>query len=556
MKKTLALVLIFMLCFGVVAGAEMNIEVVDLYEDVVEISGEAEKGEMVYVSVFNPGFSSQDLPLNANDALIFYDSIVAGEDGFSLDAKLHSRTNADGGIYKIMVTTESTVEEKDFNYYFYGKKIQAIRDVNESDNLSEIVDNIYTIYSLADSDVYKTTAGATIAGVLSSLPDIEEDVNIMNNVLRTSLCVAAYKDGNEVLIEDGTVMYADMFSPEEDIYNDYLTNLSSGGVDSVHEKLLGAECESLDEIKEKFEEFTLLNLICNYKDEGYGHVKTVFSKYGEIFEEYGIDTSDVTKVKDKTSVYKALANSHCESMSDLADVYEKALKKSTSSSDNGGGGGGGGGSSSATDKYPNVVPQVSDTTAGTGFVENNTLPFEDISQEHWARESILKLYKSKVISGKSRTSFAPDDTVTREEFAKMLVIALFGESTDTTTQFSDVTGWSVPYVAKASKLGIVTGIAEGIFSPGATVTREQAATFAARALKAKNFTFEKEAKTFNDDESISEWAKEGVSLLSSEGILVGRENGEFDPLTGVTRAEAAKIIYESLKLIGGADVEA
>ena len=68
--------------------------------------------------------------------------------------------------------------------------------------------------------------------------------------------------------------------------------------------------------------------------------------------------------------------------------------------------------------------------------------------------------------------------------------------------------------------------------------------------------FEKEAKTFNDDESISEWAKEGVSLLSSEGILVGRENGEFDPLTGVTRAEAAKIIYESLKLIGGADVEA
>ena len=189
-------------------------------------------------------------------------------------------------------------------------------------------------------------------------------------------------------------------------------------------------------------------------------------------------------------------------------------------------------------------------------MENNTLPFEDILEEHWARESILKLYKSKVISGKSRTSFAPDDTVTREEFAKMLVIALFGESTDTTTQFSDVTGWSVPYVAKASKLGIVTGVAEGIFSPGATVTREQAATFAARALKAKNYTFEKEAKTFNDDESISEWAKEGVSLLSSEGILVGRENGEFDPLAGVTRAEAAKIIYESMKLIGGADVEA
>ena len=556
MKKILASLLTFMLCFAMVANAEVKVDVIDLYEDVIKISGEAVAGEEVFVSVFNPGFSSADLPLNANEALIFYDTVFAGEEGFSVDAKLHSRSNSDGGMYKIMVTTKNETVETDFNYYFYGKKIQAINDANSNDDLSLIVDNIYTVYSLSDSDIYKTTSKETIADILEALPEIEEDVNVMYETLSSSLCIAAFKDGNENLVSDGTVMYADMFSPDEDIYNDYLTNLSSGGVDSVHEKLLGAKCESLDEIKEKFEEFTLLNLICNYKDEGYGHVKTVFSKYGEIFEEYGIDTSDVTKIKDKTSVYKALANSDCKSMSDLADVYEKALKKSTSSSDNGGGGGGGGGSSSATDKYPNVVPQVSDTTAGTGFVENNTLPFEDISEEHWARESILKLYKSKVISGKSRTSFAPDDTVTREEFAKMLVIALFGESTDTTTQFNDVTGWSVPYVAKASKLGIVTGIAEGIFSPGATVTREQAATFAARALKAKNYTFEKEAKTFNDDESISEWAKEGVSLLSSEGILVGRENGEFDPLAGVTRAEAAKIIYESMKLIGGADVEA
>lgn len=556
MKKVFASLLIFMLCISMTVCADVKVEVIDLYEDVIRISGEASDGDNVFVSVFNPGFSSASLPLSANDALIFYDTAIAGNGEFSVDAKLHSRNNSDGGIYKIMVTTEDKTEELDFNYYFYGKKIQAIRDTNTSDDLSDIVDNIYTIYSLSESDIYKTTSKETIAGVLENLPDIEEDVNVMNDTLKKSLCIAAYKDGNEKLVADGTVMYASMFAPDESLYEDYLGNLSSVGIDSVHEKLLGAECESLDEIKEKFEELTLLNLICNYKDSGYGHVKTFFAKYDESFEEYGIDTDDVSKVNDKTSVYKALANSHCESMSDLADVYEKALKKSTSSSDNGGGGGGGGGSSSATDKYPNVVPQVSDTTAGTGFVENNTLPFEDISQEHWARESILKLYKSKVISGKSRTSFAPDDTVTREEFAKMIVIALFGESTDTTTQFSDVTGWSVPYVAKASKLGIVTGIAEGIFSPGATVTREQAATFAARALKVKNFESDKEAKIFNDDESISDWAKDSVSLLSSEGVLVGRENGEFAPLDNVTRAEAAKIIYESLKLIGGADVEA
>ncbi len=555
MKKVFASLLIFMLCISMTVCADVKVEVIDLYEDVIRISGEASDGDNVFVSVFNPGFSSASLPLSANDALIFYDTAIAGNGEFSVDAKLHSRNNSDGGIYKIMVTTEDKTEELDFNYYFYGKKIQAIRDTNTSDDLSDIVDNIYTIYSLSESDIYKSTSKDTIAEVLENLPDIEEDVNVMNDTLKKSLCIAAYKDGNEKLVADGTVMYASMFAPDESLYEDYLGNLSSVGVDSVHEKLLGAECESLDEIKEKFEEFTLLNLICNYKDSGYGHVKTFFAKYDESFEEYGIDTDDVSNVKDKTSVYKTLANSDCDTLEELADIYKKALKKADSSSDMGGGGGGGG-ASSATDKYPDVAPQVSGTTEGTGAVENTYLPFGDVSDDHWARESIFRLYKSNVISGKSASSFAPNDTVTREEFAKMIVIAFFGKPNETTTNFTDVTGWSVPYVSKAANLGIVNGIAEGIFSPGASVTRQQAATFVARALKVKNFESDKEAKIFNDDESISDWAKDSVSLLSSEGVLVGRENGGFAPLDNVTRAEAAKIIYESMKLIGGADVEA
>ena len=63
--------------------------------------------------------------------------------------------------------------------------------------------------------------------------------------------------------------------------------------------------------------------------------------------------------------------------------------------------------------------------------------------------------------------------------------------------------------------------------------------------------FENEPQEFDDEDTISSWAKESVGKLASEGIVSGRDNGLFFPLENMTRAEAAMLIYGAMNRAGG-----
>ena len=45
-------------------------------------------------------------------------------------------------------------------------------------------------------------------------------------------------------------------------------------------------------------------------------------------------------------------------------------------------------------------------------------PFEDVGESHWAYPYIDDLYQRGVIKGKTETTFAPHETVTRAQFAR------------------------------------------------------------------------------------------------------------------------------------------
>ena len=72
-----------------------------------------------------------------------------------------------------------------------------------------------------------------------------------------------------------------------------------------------------------------------------------------------------------------------------------------------------------------------------------------------------------ILSGKGEGIFDPESPVTREEFVKMLVLALFPDETGTGSPYSDVDAsmWSFPYIAAANRLGLVYGFTDGGFSP-------------------------------------------------------------------------------------------
>ena len=59
-----------------------------------------------------------------------------------------------------------------------------------------------------------------------------------------------------------------------------------------------------------------------------------------------------------------------------------------------------------------------------------------------------------------------------------------------------------------------------------------------------------EYKGFADDAAIAGYAREGVYLLRSLGIVDGDENNCVNPEESISRAEIAKIIYLALEQIG------
>lgn len=123
--------------------------------------------------------------------------------------------------------------------------------------------------------------------------------------------------------------------------------------------------------------------------------------------------------------------------------------------------------------------------------------------------------------------------ITRMEFSALIVRLyeyLSGEEVIVkyNSPFKDTDDISV---IKAYELGIVTGTGNGLFSPKAILTREQASTMLARVYQRvfdKSLNIEGVSK-FSDHDLISSWAKEPVYFMAKNDILKGIGNNIFAP---------------------------
>lgn len=195
--------------------------------------------------------------------------------------------------------------------------------------------------------------------------------------------------------------------------------------------------------------------------------------------------------------------------------------------------------------------------AGGGGVVSPQLPdfedpsFNDLAGYDWAKEAIEYLFAKGHIAGVAKNTFAPQSTVKREEFTKMLVLILGKYDANAKCDFADVPidNWSYSYVASAVGANLVKGIDNNNFGRGNEISRQDACVLLHRALGEK--TAAGEPKEFTDGNEISDYAKEAVNAVSAMGLASGMEDGSFKPTNVMTRAEAAKLLYELCKVIGG-----
>ncbi len=164
---------------------------------------------------------------------------------------------------------------------------------------------------------------------------------------------------------------------------------------------------------------------------------------------------------------------------------------------------------------------------------------------HWAEANIRNLVELGAVSGYPDGSFKPDNTITRAEFATIMVKA-FKLDSSTDRLFKDTSShWAKDYVSTAAVFGIVSGYDADTFRPDDLITREQMAVMIAKAAKLEVVD---EESTFADRDGTSEWAKSAIVTAAKNGIMKGYADNTIQPLGNATRAEAVTVIVSALKL--------
>ena len=165
---------------------------------------------------------------------------------------------------------------------------------------------------------------------------------------------------------------------------------------------------------------------------------------------------------------------------------------------------------------------------------------------HWALDAIGYCCEKGLMSGVSGERFAPDATLSRA----MLVTILYrcaGEPDATDSSYTDVAvgSWYEAAVGWAAEEGIVSGYGDGRFGPDDAVTREQLALilmhYAGERGKAADLS------AFEDADIISPWALEALQWANSRGLVTGRTETSIAPQGALTRAEAAAVLMRYLE---------
>lgn len=171
--------------------------------------------------------------------------------------------------------------------------------------------------------------------------------------------------------------------------------------------------------------------------------------------------------------------------------------------------------------------------------------YSDVPASHWAHQTIKELSAKHIVKGISEDLFAPTKDVTRAEFAVLLANALQLKASGA-TPFADIPAqsWYADGIAAVYESGIAKGRTATSFAPNQKISRQELAVMAVKAVEFKTKSSEgKNAADFTDKSLISDWAKESVDAAVQHGLMKGRDKGRFAPLLNTNRAEATQVIY-------------
>lgn len=203
-------------------------------------------------------------------------------------------------------------------------------------------------------------------------------------------------------------------------------------------------------------------------------------------------------------------------------------------------------------KYYAVINSLTNSTYSVIW---NPVEFSDVAS-HWAKDAINNMGSRMVVTGIGNHQYAPQRNMTRAEFAAIVVRALGLEPDTGVSGFSDVPSsqWHSGYVKTAAAYGIIKGFSDGSFRPNDEITREQAMTMLARAMKVTGLntgltgsSADELMAAFSDGSVVSGFAKDAVAACLKAGITSGTSVATLSPKSEITRAEVAVMVERLLQ---------
>ncbi|SFA91981.1 S-layer homology domain-containing protein [Cohnella sp. OV330] len=177
---------------------------------------------------------------------------------------------------------------------------------------------------------------------------------------------------------------------------------------------------------------------------------------------------------------------------------------------------------------------------------------------HWSRETVETMASKLLVQGVADGRFDPDKAVTRAEFAALLARALaLNAAEPTATAFADVgpNKWYAVTVQAASAAKLIQGDPDGRFRPEDPISRQELAAILMRAAEyvqrpLAEATAEAGDQAFADLQQSAAWARPAIVEAAAAGLLTGDGRQTFRPLAKTTRAEAAVVLKRLLAQAG------
>lgn len=184
--------------------------------------------------------------------------------------------------------------------------------------------------------------------------------------------------------------------------------------------------------------------------------------------------------------------------------------------------------------------------------------FTDVKEKDWFYEALNNVVDRGIIDGYPDGTFKPQENISRAEFTKVIVAALGLDTVEGNAFVDTEKHWAKDVINTAIENHIIDRTEYGYsYIPDEKITRIEMAKMVVRALG-----FEKDAEgkagkktKFIDNFAIKDADKGYVVIASENGVVNGYTNNTFQPNGKATRAEAAQMLVNMLKVIESSVVE-